>query len=137
MLGALREEKARFPQRQTGSRPLPGLPSRLWAYLLERAGIVPQVRWADLPAKALNRLSEVLCNDVYLLCGKTTFREEFVTCGGISLEAVEPLTLESRLIKGLFFAGEVLDIDGITGGYNFQAAWTTGFVAAKGAVEHG
>ena len=135
MLGFLQEEKARFPQRRLGSQPWAGLPQRLWAYLLERAGIVPTTRWADLPVKALNRLSEVLCNDVYPLCGKTTFKEEFVTCGGISLSGIDPQTLESRLVKGLYFAGEVLDVDGITGGYNFQAAWTTGYVAGQAAAE--
>ena len=72
-----------------------------------------------------------LCNDEYKIFGKTTFKEEFVTCGGISLESIQQNTLESKVVDNLYFAGEILDIDGITGGYNFQAAWTTGYIAGK------
>ncbi|MGB1979231.1 MAG: NAD(P)/FAD-dependent oxidoreductase [Flavobacteriaceae bacterium] len=79
----------------------------------------------------MNRLAELLTNDVYKVSGKTTFKEEFVTCGGVSLEAVNLKTMESKKQQGLYFAGEVLDIDAITGGYNFQAAWSGGFVAGK------
>ena len=76
-------------------------------------------------------MTDILFNDRYEVSGKTTFKEEFVTCGGISLDQVDPHTLESKVVPGLFFAGEILDIDGVTGGFNFQAAWTTGFVAGK------
>ena len=74
---------------------------------------------------------QIICNDTYRVKGKTTFKEEFVTCGGISLESINIKTMESKHIKNLYFAGEILDIDGITGGFNFQAAWTTSFIASK------
>jgi predicted Rossmann fold flavoprotein len=106
-----------------------GLPQRLWKQLVELSNIPDTMRWTDLPAKNLNRLVEHLTNFQLDVQGKTTFKEEFVTCGGVNLNGLHAKTLESRQVPGLFFAGEVLDIDGITGGYNFQAAWTTGFVA--------
>ena len=106
-----------------------GLPGRLWQALAENAGIMETQRWADLPAKPLNRLADRLTNSQFQVVGKTTFKEEFVTCGGVSPDALNPQTLESKTWPGLFFAGEVLDVDGITGGFNFQNAWTTGFVA--------
>lgn len=108
-----------------------GLPQRLWKQLVELANIPDTMRWADLPAKNRNRLVEHLTNFQLEVRGKTTFKEEFVTCGGVALSDVHPKTLESRCVSGLYFAGEVLDIDGITGGYNFQAAWTTGYVAGS------
>ncbi len=108
-----------------------GLPQRLWKQLVELAHIPDTMRWADLPAKNMNRLVEHLTNFQLDVRGKTTFKEEFVTCGGVALSDVNPKTLESRKVRGLFFAGEILDIDGITGGYNFQAAWTTGYIAGK------
>lgn len=108
-----------------------GLPTRLWQAFSSQSGIADSQRWADLPAKPLNRLSERLTNSQFQVEGKSTFKEEFVTCGGISPAALNPQTLESKAFPGLFFAGEVLDIDGITGGFNFQNAWTTGYVAGK------
>jgi predicted flavoprotein YhiN len=78
-----------------------------------------------------NRLINYLTNHQFEVKGKTTFKEEFVTCGGVSLNDVNPLTMESKVCKGMYFAGEVMDIDGITGGFNFQAAWTTGFIAGR------
>ena len=81
--------------------------------------------------KDLNKLCNILTNDVYSVEGKTTFKEEFVTCGGVSLESINFATMESKAVPNLYFAGEVMDVDGITGGYNFQAAWTTGFIAGK------
>lgn len=119
------------PQKQLSSFKPYALPERLWLFLLEKIQLLPQKRWIDLGNKGLNKLLNVLVNDEYAVKGKTTFKEEFVTCGGVSLEGVNPKTLESKVIKNLYFAGEVLDIDGITGGYNFQAAWTTAFVAAQ------
>ena len=107
------------------------LPDRLWQYLLERSTLSPKKKWSELGKKGLNKLVTILTNDVYAVKGKTTFKEEFVTCGGISLESVDFKTMESKACKNLYFAGEVLDVDGITGGYNFQAAWTTGFIAGK------
>jgi predicted Rossmann fold flavoprotein len=109
-----------------------GLPARLWEALSREAGMPAEVRWAEAPGKAQNRLIEALGNSQYGVSGKSTFKEEFVTCGGIALGNIDPQTLESHLHKGLFFAGEVLDVDGITGGFNFQNAWTTGYVAGQG-----
>ena len=104
---------------------------RMWEYLLDRVEIKHDIVWGELPKKEQNRLINTLFNDAYKVEGKTTFKEEFVTCGGISLAEVNMNTMESRKQEGLFFAGEVLDIDGVTGGFNFQAAWTTGFIAGK------
>ncbi len=106
-----------------------GLPSRLWQAFAAESGISETQRWADLPAKPLNRLAERLTNSQFQVVGKSTFKDEFVTCGGISFGSLNPKTLESKDHPGLFFAGEVLDVDGITGGFNFQSAWTTGYVA--------
>ena len=108
-----------------------GLPQRLWRNLTEQAGIAPDTRWSDLPAKAQNRLLELLLRTPLAVRGKTTYKEEFVTCGGIDLAEIDLKTMQSRRVPGLYFAGEVLDIDGITGGFNFQAAWTTGFLAGR------
>ncbi|MGB0179809.1 MAG: NAD(P)/FAD-dependent oxidoreductase [Flavobacteriales bacterium] len=107
------------------------LPKKFWAYLLERAEIPADAVWLDLGKKAKNKLLNTLLNDVYEVRGKTTFKEEFVTCGGITLGEVDFNTMQSRVIPGLYFAGEVLDVDGVTGGFNFQGAWTTGFVAGR------
>ncbi len=108
-----------------------GLPQRLWRTLAEQAGIGPDLRWSDLPAKVQNRFMELLLRTPLAVRGKTTHKDEFVTCGGISLADIDLLTMQSRRVPGLYFAGEVLDIDGITGGFNFQAAWTTGFLAGQ------
>jgi predicted Rossmann fold flavoprotein len=105
--------------------------NRLWVFLLQKSDISLEMRWKDLGKKNINKLVNTLLNDRFEVSGKTTFKEEFVTAGGISLQEIDFKTMESRVIKGLFFAGEVLDIDGITGGFNFQAAWTTGFIAGK------
>ena len=105
--------------------------SRLWNFLLEKTGIHPEMRWKDLGNKTRNKLVNTLLSDRYEVSGKTTFKEEFVTAGGISLHDLNFKTMESKLVPGMFFDGELLDIDGITGGFNFQAAWTTGFIAGK------
>jgi predicted Rossmann fold flavoprotein len=107
------------------------LPRRLWEYLVDKSEISENMRWADLPRKNQNILINNLVNDEYKVSGKTTFKEEFVTCGGVRLDDINFDTMESRKCPGLYFAGEVLDIDGITGGFNFQAAWTTGWIAGK------
>ena len=107
------------------------LPERLWHFLLNKIEIPLIKKWNELGKKNLNRLCNVLTNDIYLVNGKTTFKEEFVTCGGVSLDNINFKTMQSKVLPNLYFAGEVLDIDGITGGYNFQAAWTTAFIAAK------
>jgi len=108
-----------------------GLQTRLWEFLLHKIELPTDKKWSELGKKGINKLIELLTNDVYEVSGKTTFKEEFVTCGGVSLKSINHKTMESKVCKGLYFAGEVLDIDGITGGYNFQAAWTTGFIAGK------
>ena len=107
------------------------LPERLWFFLLEKCEMKPSKKWNELGKKGLNKLVNILSNDVYAVKGKTTFKEEFVTCGGVSLESIDMNTMKSKVCKNLYFAGEILDIDGITGGYNFQAAWTTGYIASK------
>ena len=107
------------------------LPDRLWRYLLEKSDLSVRKKWGELGKKGINKLVNVLTNDVYHVKSKTSFKEEFVTCGGVSLESVDLTTMQSKMCKNLYFTGEVLDIDGITGGYNFQAAWTTAFIAGK------
>lgn len=107
------------------------LPDRLWQYLLVKSELAHDKKWSELGKKGINKLVTLLTNDVYDVNGKTTFKEEFVTCGGVSLESIDMKTMQSKVCKNIYFTGEVLDIDGITGGYNFQAAWTTAFIAAK------
>ena len=109
-----------------------GLPTRLWEYLLQKSlqGRA-HAPWGSLNRKELNRLQNVLCNDQYLIAGRAPFEDEFVTCGGVDLSAVHPQTLESKDHSRFYFAGEVLDIDGVTGGFNFQAAWTTAYIVAQ------
>ena len=124
-------EKTKTGRQQIGSHPRFGLPTRLWKVFVEKAEIGEALRWGDASNKVLNRLTEMLTNSQFDVKGKTTFKEEFVTCGGVALADLNPETLESRSVPGLFFAGEVMDVDGITGGFNFQNAWTTGFIAGK------
>lgn len=107
------------------------LPSRLWEQLLGQAGIPLETRWSKLSRGEAVRLAGVLSASELPVSGKSTNKEEFVTCGGVALSEVDFKTMESRLVPGLYFAGEALDIDGITGGYNFQAAWTTGWIAGN------
>lgn len=106
------------------------LPQRLWELLLDLSGISNDLRWADLPAKAQNKLVNSLVQCSFEVKGKTTFKEEFVTAGGISLQQIDVNTMQSKLVPGLYFAGEIMDVDGVTGGFNFQHAWTSGFIAA-------
>ncbi len=132
------------PQRQMASIRPYDLPRRLWDYLVAKLALSPTLRWAELGKKNLNRLTELLTNDLYQIAGRGTNKDEFVTCGGISLTCVDSHTLELKQPDvttapphrpRIFLAGEVLDIDGITGGFNFQAAWTTAYAAAKGIAE--
>lgn len=108
------------------------LPKRLWEYFVNKAGISETTRWADLPKKNSNILITIIINDEYKVQGKTTFKEEFVTCGGISLKEIDFSTMQSKLVPNLYFAGEIMDVDGITGGFNFQNAWSSGWIAAQG-----
>ena len=107
------------------------LPARLWQYFLELSLINEDKIWAELTSKQENCLITLLIHQQFDVSGKTTFKEEFVTCGGVDLSEVDVNTMQSKKVNNLFFAGEVLDIDGITGGFNFQAAWTTAYIAAK------
>lgn len=107
------------------------LPSRLWSFLIKKFISSDQKKWGELGKKNMRKLIEFLTKDIYGVSGKTTFKEEFVTCGGISLENIDIKTMQSKIVNNLYFAGEVLDIDGITGGYNFQSAWSTGYIAGK------
>lgn len=127
-LAALRQQHAQ--KQLTTIRPF-DLPQRLWTYLTEKAlGGRAKAPWGSLNQKEMNRLTNTLINDTYQIAGRAPFKDEFVTCGGVSLAAVNPSTLESRTQPHLYFAGEVLDIDGVTGGFNFQAAWTTAYAVA-------
>ncbi|MGH1334525.1 MAG: NAD(P)/FAD-dependent oxidoreductase [Aureispira sp.] len=119
------------PQKQLHNYRPYDLPDRLWQYLLQKSLLPLTKRWSELGKKGLNKLSSLLTNDSYQVSGKTTFKEEFVTCGGVSLTNIHPQSFQSTICPNLYFAGEVMDIDGITGGYNFQAAWTTAFIAGK------
>lgn len=132
----LREIIIRHPQKQIATiRPF-GLPSRLWDYLVAKTlGERAQNRWQNLNQKELNRLTNALCNDQYKIAGRSAFKDEFVTCGGIDLSGINPNTLEAKTLPQLYFAGEVLDIDGITGGFNFQAAWTTAYVVSMAITQ--
>lgn len=130
----LQKTATESPQKQVSNTPL--LQSRLWSHLVRKAGLREDIRWAELGSKGLNRLTAILTNDTYSMTGKSKFREEFVTCGGVALENVHLNSLESKRYTGLFFAGEVLDIDAITGGFNLQAAWSTGFVCAQSIAKN-
>jgi predicted Rossmann fold flavoprotein len=127
-LKLIRQELA--PKKIINKNPF-NLPQRLWEYHLDRSGIDTQKRWADLPAKQQNILAKQLCAQQFHVKGKTTFKEEFVTAGGIKLNEVDANTMQSKIVPNLFFAGEILDVDGITGGFNFQHAWTSGWLAAR------
>lgn len=119
-------------QKQLSSvRPYATIPQRLWDYLIEKCDMKRDKRWGELGRKGINRIANILTNDTYNIEGKSAFREEFVTCGGVSLSSVNMSTLESKHCPGLYFAGEVLDIDAVTGGFNFQAAWTTAYTVAQ------
>ena len=125
----LQELRFDWAAQKIGTRNPFGLPMRLWEYWLTAAGIGQDTRWADLPVKEQNKLVNLLCAGEFRVKGKTTFKEEFVTAGGVRLGEVDPNTMQSRKVPGLFFAGEILDVDGITGGFNFQHAWTSGWIA--------
>ena len=123
------------PKKQISSlRPF-DLPTRLWIYLLEKEDIPLSLTFANLSKKTFNRLVTLLTADSYAIASRAPFKDEFVTCGGIALSSVNPATLESKHRPGLFFAGELLDIDGITGGFNFQAAWTTAYTVAQAIAQ--
>jgi predicted Rossmann fold flavoprotein len=126
-----REARQNHPSRKLINYNTGHLPSRLWSFLLTGSGIGDDLRIADLPAKLENLLIKNLADYTVEVKGKTTYKEEFVTAGGITLAEIDPNTMMSKKVPNLFFAGEILDVDGITGGYNFQHAWTSGYIAAE------
>lgn len=128
----LREQ---HPGKRVTNLPWAGLPARLWEQLVAQAGVAEETRYADLSRPALSRLIRQIRQTELEVSGKSLNKEEFVTCGGVSLKEVDFKTMESRVRSGLYFAGEVLDVDGITGGFNFQAAWTTGWLAGRAMAE--
>jgi len=120
-----------FGKREIGSKNPFNLPQRLWQFLLQEAGILLSTKWADLKSAQQHMLIQLLTRTQLNVKGKTTFKEEFVTCGGVALSEIDAITMESKLVPGLHFAGEMMDVDGITGGFNFQHAWTSGWIAAQ------
>lgn len=126
----LQQFRSSQPAQKIFSRNEWELPARLWEFFCNESKITNEMRWADLPSAFQNKLVKCLCNYEVVVKGKTTFKEEFVTAGGIRLLEVEASTMKSKKISNLYFAGEVLDVDGITGGFNFQHAWTSGYIAA-------
>jgi predicted Rossmann fold flavoprotein len=119
------------PKKIIQSNAMFGLPARLWVYLCDLSEIDSKLLWLDISQKKKNKLIENIQNCPFEINGKSTSKEEFVTCGGVILDEVCPETLEAKKVPGLFFSGEILDIDAVTGGFNFQAAWTTGYIAGK------
>ncbi len=130
----LAEQKTKRGKQKVISNAMFSLPQRLWLKLCALSEIEEAKIWAELPQKNINKLVEFLIRCPFQIKGKTTFKEEFVTCGGIDVTEINLTTMESKKVKNIFFAGEVLNIDGETGGFNFQAAWTTAYIAAKGIV---
>ncbi|WP_338039083.1 NAD(P)/FAD-dependent oxidoreductase [Maribacter litopenaei] len=110
------------------------VPKRLWCNLIRAAGIDDKLTWPEINKNLLQELTVQLTECLFYVNGKSTFKEEFVTAGGVDLREINFRTFESRILPNVFFAGEILDIDAITGGFNFQNAWTSGFLAAKGIV---
>ncbi len=127
--------REQFSANKMGSKSPFTLPTRLWHFLLNEAAISVDTRWAELKAVNQNKLIQLLTSQVFEINGKTTFKEEFVTCGGVQLSTIHPQTMESKLVPHLYFAGEVMDVDGITGGFNFQHAWSSGFNAATAIAQ--
>jgi predicted Rossmann fold flavoprotein len=128
---ALADYRHAHPKRHAATANPFGLPARLWDRLVVAAGVASTTTWATVSNAAMRRLVERVCASEFAIAGKSLNKEEFVTCGGVRLREVDFRTMESRIVPGLNFAGEVLDIDGVTGGFNFQAAWTTGWHAGR------
>jgi len=131
ILQDLKDNRIKLSRQSIGPKNPYLLPNRLWNYLLEKSKIFPEQTWTNLSTASMNMLAKMICADEYQVQGKTTFKEEFVTAGGVKLKCINQATMESDLIKGLYFAGEVLNVDGITGGYNFQHAWASGWTVAN------
>ncbi|TAF66029.1 MAG: NAD(P)/FAD-dependent oxidoreductase [Cytophagales bacterium] len=131
----LQNYKQQIAQRTLGGKNPFLLPERLWLFLLQKYQLNEAKKWADISKKEMHQCVEALCYDAYLVEGKTTFKEEFVTAGGVDVGEVQAKDMQAKRIRNLYFAGEILDIDGVTGGFNFQAAWSTGYVAGKSAAD--
>jgi predicted Rossmann fold flavoprotein len=131
VLEYLRNIAKEHPNKQLSNLRPYNLPARLWMFLLTKIELSPDKSWVEPGKKGLNQMANVLTNDEYTVNGRTTFKEEFVTCGGVSLESINMSTMQSNVCPNLYFAGEIMDIDAITGGFNLQCAWTTGFIAGK------
>ena len=127
--------RSKNPKKQILGKGFWGLPLRLWKSLCTYAGIKEDQRWAELSNKQAEKLAIELSRCTLKVNGKSTFKEEFVTAGGVNLKEVNFKSMESKLLPGLYFAGELLDIDAVTGGFNFQAAWTTAWLAAQDVAE--
>ena len=127
----LERMRVSHPRKQLGSGSPAGLPLRLWEKMVVAAKLDPATSWAGLPGSACRALATGVCAAEFRVAGKSMFKEEFVTCGGVRRSEVDFKTMESRLVPGLHFAGEVIDVDGVTGGFNFQAAWTEGWLAGR------
>ena len=136
IVGALEEKLAELRNSQ-GARlickqsPFEGIPRRLWSRMAQLSDVDETTTWSQLSKASANQLTEALLNSRLPVNGKSMNKEEFVTCGGVTLKEVDMKRMESRIQPGLFFAGEILDIDGVTGGFNFQAAWTGGYLAGS------
>jgi predicted Rossmann fold flavoprotein len=133
---ALKDIESQHPKKQVAGSGWFNIPARLWQRLCHKAGLTNPITFAELSKKQRNRLIETLVRTPYQVNGKTTFKEEFVTCGGVALSEVHPQTFECKKWPGLFLAGEVLNVDGVTGGFNFQHAWTSGFLAGRNAAHN-
>ncbi len=131
----LMDYRKQHPSRLVCSDAPCALPKNLWKALLDMAAIPPDLRWAIISKLHLQQIVQKLHACTFQIDGKSTYKDEFVTCGGVKLQEVNFKTMESRLCPGLYFAGEVLDIDGVTGGFNFQNAWTTAWLAGKAMAE--
>lgn len=130
VLSYFEKQRQEHPSQQLTNSRMFQLPQRLWDYFLTESGVAPQTRFADLKKKDENKLIKLLTDMVMDVSGKTTFKEEFVTAGGIDCAEIDATTMQSKLVPGLYFAGEIMDVDGITGGFNFQHAWSSGYLAA-------
>ena len=131
LFNKLQQYSQLHPQKGIGNHKAFKIPNRLWIYLLSKVEIPVEKKWNEIGKKKFRQLITILTQDIYKVSGKTTFKEEFVTCGGIDLNEINLNTMESKKVNNLYFAGEVIDVDAITGGYNFQAAWSGGYVAGK------
>ncbi|MCG6194365.1 NAD(P)/FAD-dependent oxidoreductase [Leptospira sp. FAT2] len=131
----IEKEKELHPSKSIVNTPVLGIPRRYWERILEIHSIDFSKKWSGLSSRDLHAITEELTDARFRISGKGEFKDEFVTCGGVSRKEVNFKTMESKVVPGVYFAGEVLDVDGVTGGFNFQNAWTTSYIAARGISE--